>query len=935
MKALEARRAQELFESAIELPASQRLTYIDQATADDQSLHQAVLDLIEADYESGGFLNTPILVPRLDPPEVSGYRIAGVIGRGGMSTVYLAYPDADPSQPVAIKVLRAEYVNSSALLRFEFESEVLDRLEHRSIVKVERVDHLNDGRPYIVMEFIDGITITEYCDRSKASVKKRIKLFLNICAVVAHAHRHLIVHRDLKPGNILVDGSGRLVLLDFGIAKQLVDAHDLTEEGERVLTRNYASPEQLLGGAITTLTDVYSLGVVLFEILCGRRPHELAGLPVNEAARRLRIQDAQLMSQNLTAGRVKSHDGVTALQRVLQGDLDVIAAKALEYESRDRYASVDALADDLERYLDGRPIRARSLGFLGRSWKWVRRRPTMTTFVTLAILAICGFALRAQKHARIAQMQEQQARSAMHRYERVTELVTKIFDLADPYSAEEKVSSITLMEQASILLSTLEDDPETRAAFQHSLALICFRLGAHKESERLVLESLAMRRQLNDEVGIAESLLLASRFVESSGAFEDGLVAVDEAYRIRSRLWGSTDPRTAEALMQRGRLHGESGNLADAVVEINQAISLRMGFITNIELADDISTLTELNYALGRYEDAEAAAREAYALRQAALPTDHPLLAQAMNNLGAVLWAQGQVSAAEHYYRDALDLRRRILPEKHPLVANSLNNLANLLNDVGRPELASEAFEESLSIYRNLYGNNNYRVSRVLVNLALVQSGEDGLQRAETLLREAITINRDVLTPEHTFNGEAFHQLGDNLRQQGRVEEAGEYLQQALFIRVRGLGCDHPATASSRYALGRLYQTVENWPASEMQLREALEVRRKLLGSHWLTGLTLMNLAEVMLGMNQNKSALEYAREATQTMSFTVGDNHWRTALAHCTYARILARSGNESESRAIYHQWVDQLPASYPDIAKLKISFVNDMRRLDMAQLD
>jgi eukaryotic-like serine/threonine-protein kinase len=398
-------RLKELFETALELAADEREQFLQTQAAADLALQAAVQELLQAHEQAGGFLETPPLFDAARLPfeasagqRIGPYRLLREIGRGGMATVYLATrDDAEYQQQVAIKLIWPSADSAEVLRRFRQERQILANLNHPNIARLLDGGTTEQGWPYLVMEYIAGVPITRYCNEQRLSVNTRLRLFQTVCAAVAHAHRNLVVHRDLKPSNILITVDGTVKLLDFGIAKVLAPetaGEARTRTGWQLLTPEYASPEQVREETITTASDVYSLGVLLYELLTGQRPHELQGRPLHEIIRALTEEDAPLPSRRLTPTEAANFAEASAekLRRRLRGDLDNVILRALSKQAPPRYRTIEQLSEDLRRHLDGEPVQARPATFAYRTSKYVKRHKSKTA-VLLLLCAGLVFAL--------------------------------------------------------------------------------------------------------------------------------------------------------------------------------------------------------------------------------------------------------------------------------------------------------------------------------------------------------------------------------------------------------------------------------------------------------------------------------------------------------------------------------------------------------------
>ncbi|HYG63748.1 MAG TPA: serine/threonine-protein kinase, partial [Thermoanaerobaculia bacterium] len=511
------RRIDGLFAEALELPPDERQGFLAAACAGDDELRSEVESLLAADAEGeegAAFLEQPA-GEWLDLDEAGGperrlgpYRLLRRLGAGGMGSVYLARRDDGLyEREVAVKILRSGLEGTGALHRFLAERQILARLEHPGIARLYDGGRTTGGRPFLVMELVDGLPLDEYCDRHRLGVEERLRLFVRICAAVQHAHQNLLVHRDLKPANILVTAEGEPKLLDFGIAKRLgpesADGADgsgpVTRTGLRVMTPSYASPEQVRGEAITTASDVYSLGVLLYELLAGRSPYRIAGGLPHEVERAICDDEPERPSQALLRisgdrppEEIAAARGTRpqALRRRLRGDLDTIVLEALRKEPRRRYGSAARLAEDIERHLRNLPVAARPDSLLYRTRKLLRRRRAAAIAVTLGALLALGFVLSLVEQGRRLARERDKARYALS-------FLVEAFKNADPYHTRgRRLTAEEVLEQgAARVARDLHGRPEVQAAVLDAIGEVYLGQGRADAAAPLLERALAMRRQ--------------------------------------------------------------------------------------------------------------------------------------------------------------------------------------------------------------------------------------------------------------------------------------------------------------------------------------------------------------------------------------------------------------------------------------------------------
>ncbi|MEO1365636.1 MAG: serine/threonine-protein kinase, partial [Acidobacteriota bacterium] len=658
------RRLEELFRRAGELRGAARSAFLD-AECPDADERREVEELLElestADAELGAAVESGLgLVGRaLSAPDRLGpYRVAGELGRGGLGTVYLAdRDDAQFEMQVAIKVVRPEVRTADLEQRLRRERQILAGLEHPNIARILDGGTTDDGVVYLVMERVDGQPISHYCRDRGLSVDERLRLFHTVCGAVHHAHRSLVLHRDLKPSNILVTDDGVPKLLDFGIAKDLpgdepavgdvTGAGAETRPGARLLTPEYASPEQVLGRTLTTASDVYSLGVLLFELVTGRRPYDLEGLRPSEVERVVcEVAPAPARQQARDRG-VKTTWGE---------DLDVILAKALRKEPERRYASAEQLAGDVDRYLRQLPVIARRDSVAYRATTFVRRNRFGVATAALVLAVLLAAVVITRQQARVAERERARAEANLasaqaqrERAEEVAGFLVDLFEINDPgRSRGETVTAREVLDQGAARIGwQLRERPQLRTTMMTTIGRVYRKLGLLDASEGLVEEALEIRRRDFDEGapewvgGLRELGLLRWE----QGDFDVALELLREALALEDRYRGPT-PVYAETLQDIALVLSIRGERGQEELEKALEIRRREFGADSPEVAETLDRLAQVAYRFGELDAAEPVAREALEYRRRTFGGDHPDVAESLNNLAAIVQARGEVPDA-------------------------------------------------------------------------------------------------------------------------------------------------------------------------------------------------------------------------------------------------------------------------------------------------
>jgi serine/threonine-protein kinase len=752
--------------------------------------------------------------------------------------------------------------------RFRFERQILATLDHPRIARLLDGGEAADGRPYLVMEYVEGWPIDDYCDRHRLSVEARIELFLRVCAVVAHAHRHLLVHRDIKPANVLVTPEGEPKLLDFGTAK-LLDAAafpatvELTRTGARWLTPVYASPEQVAGEPTTVASDEFSLGVLLYRLLSGRLPYPSRHLSARGAAvyddppPRLStaiVDDAAAPGEPLAIAEAR---GLTPelLRRRLAGDLDHIVERALRKEPEQRYGAVDRLADDLRRHLSGLPVEARGASRTYRLRRWMARHRAAVAVTLILLLSLFAFVgVMAWETERVAQERDR-ARRERDKAAQVAEFLQRLFEVADPgQSLGETITAREILEQGAARLEReLADQPEIQASLLTTVGKVFRGLGLYEQAEAKLRLALEVRRAAlgAEDPAVAESLAVLAQTLVDAGEGRRAEEVARESLTLHRRLFGERHPGVARALVTLASAEQLYGAYPWARTHFSeaQAIYERLGLVTEIDYADVLNGLGMLAQEAGDLERAETSFRQAAEMYRRKLGPEHPWHLVALSNLASVLGQAGDEEAVPQFHR-LLDLLERVYGPDHPRVAGVFQNLGAVHKMRGELTLAEQAFQRALEILRSApegegdrEGNPAYGMA--LHGLGLVQQSR-GDPRAEATLLEALAVRRRSQGAHHpeigytlislcllyldrrepataeTFCREASKlwggaypatdwrpalaasRLGASLLGQGRLDEAGPLLRTGLAGLLAARGSEDPWAIQARRWLQQL-----------------------------------------------------------------------------------------------------------------------------------
>lgn len=775
-------KIKEVFHAAFEMPEPEREIFVSAACGDDSTMLFEVNALFASHAESDSLLEAPAyeaisnLVEDTTTPSrvgmiVGAYRIESEIGRGGMGAVYLASrADEAFDKKVAVKLIKRGFDTDEIIRRFRHERQILAALEHPNITRLLDGGSTDDGLPYLVMDYVDGKPLNVYSNENRLSIKKRLDIFLRVCSAVSYAHQNLVIHRDLKPSNILVTADGVPKLLDFGIAKLIAQNGDTptidkTLNTYQAMTPEYASPEQVGGQPVTTASDIYSLAVVLFELLTGHRPYRFKTKTADEINR---ILADTLPTKPSTVCRLQGLnvvvDNPQSVERTLKGDLDNIVLMAMRKESERRYSSVEQFAEDIRRYLAGLPVIAQEDTFSYRASKFVKRNKAGVAAGAGIAASLIGGLIAVSRQAKIASRQRDRARNEARKAEKVNLFLQKMLSSADP---RQQGKDIKLVEILDLAADSIEKD------FADEPAIIA---------------------DLHTTIGLT---FLAQ------GKFDLAEPHLTSALETRLKLFGRENHDTAISLSNFGQLLQARGDAARAERYYRRSLGLlrRLYGSRHLEISNVLHNLAYVSSLQGKNAEAINILREELAIRRALLNQNHPDIAHTLSELGSVLTVVGDANAAEPLQRQALAVMRRCYGDEHPDTASVLINLFGSIQHKN-PVEAERLVIEALRIRRKLLGDDHPDVAWALYHLSFLKINKGEPVEAERLTREILNLRGSTLRDENLLVSNALLMLGRSLMGQDRLHEAEMILTECLELRRKHLPPEHWVLATTVGFLG-------------------------------------------------------------------------------------------------------------------------------------
>ena len=827
---------------------------------------------------------------------IGPYNLLRQLGEGGMGQVWLAEQTSPVKRLVALKLIKGGKYDNHVILRFESERQSLALMNHPVIAKIFDAGATADGQPYFVMEYVDGPSITRYCDNKKLKIRERLQLFIKVCEGVQHAHQKAIIHRDLKPSNVLVeefDGKPIPRIIDFGIAKAVSSQQNseqtvLTQMGALIGTPGFMSPEQLDPTVvdIDTRTDVYSLGVILYVLLTGTLPFDedqQRKRPLDEILRQLRQEDPPSPSAKMNAEKETATDSAAKrstdqrqLVSALRGDLDWITMKALEKDRARRYGTPTELAADVQRYLENQPVTARRASAGYRLKKYVQRHRLGVAVAFSAAALLVFFAI-------MQTVQLRRTTRERDRANRIAEFMKDMFKVSDP--SESRGNSITareILDKASGNIDkSLAQDPEVRTQLMDLMGTVYQRLGLYSRAQPLL----------------------------------------ERAVDIQKQVLGPEKRETLASLSDLGWTLDHEGKFTEAEKLERQALNSERR-VLGPENRETLITMDNLGWTLlaeGRAAEAEKVDREAIAIERRVFGPADSLTISAMSNLGVTLSHQGKYPEAEQVQREVLELYTRALGPEAPDTLQAMDNLATTLYGEHHDPEAEKLQRQTLEIERRVLGPDHPFTAATLDNLALTLLREGHYADAEQFQKQALETERRVLGPEHPDTLLTMRNIAVTLSVSGHLDEGEELMRETLALQQRVLGPGHPETLKTMTYFPMLYNQQHRYADTEKAQRELLQLEQRYLGPENPSTLSTMEgLALTFLNEKKDAEAEKLLIALREIQTRVFGPKDPKTAGTTYNLACVAARAGKKDQALALLQDAVDHnlAPAIAQDIA-------------------
>jgi len=855
-----------LFYDALDLPQDQRQEFVAKKSASDERLFNDVMQMLSAEHSKGDniAIAVSLQVDKLIDEKyaisigdkIGSYQIHSQIGQGGMGRVFLANRIDDEYQhQVAIKVIEEQTVSAQAIQRFQTERQILADLSHRNIAGLIDGGTTEKGLPFIVMEYVEGKPIIEFCESNQLDLKSRLKLFIQVCSAIEYAHQNFVVHRDIKPNNILVTDNGEVKLLDFGIAKLLVDDNkqenlQLTHQDIRLLTPTSASPEQISGQTITTRTDVYGLGALLYHLLTGEPLFNL------ESEIRIELEKAICDKIPQRPSEVVASKDSQLKTKQLIGDIDTMTLKALQKDPQRRYSSASQFSEDIDNYLNNYPILARPDSLLYRMKKLVRRNRSTVIVASVAVIAFIGsitfYTIQLAKQRDVATIERQKA-------EEVADFVLGLFEVSDPsHSKGEKITAKNLLDAGAIRVeSELANQPIVQQMMRRVLGEVYYKLGDVDQAEKLLNNALTQQRKIFGEnnLEVATTKLALASLYQYSGDFQRAEPLFQEVLNIRKYLLG-----------------GE-----------------------HFDVVESLDSLGFFEQTRGDYQTALTYYQRAYSMGKRLTNKDNESLAETMKNLGTLYQILDRVDEAETFFNDALAMQKRLYNGgPHPQIDNTKRELAGIYRNSRRFEKAESLYLELIESREKMLGPDHVELAHAWNSYSTLLSRMGKAEESNHANNAFIEIMKRAFDDPHPSLGAAYNNRANYLRRSGDLDGALENYQLAIKMQDEvGIPEHHSNRSFPLSGIAKVYLEQKEFVKARDLFINILELRKQSFSATHKSVLDAKgNLASALMGLKDYDKASDLLNETYQNFLASRGSDDPRTEIAAWRLLQLYTKSG-------------------------------------------
>lgn len=931
MNLYKSEKLAEIFEEALKLKEPERTEFLKKACENSSELFDEISSLLEADSNLPSILSGKAADKlylqhdkNYEGKIIGNYKIIKQIAEGGMGSVFLAErADGQFEQEVALKVIKPGMNSNEIIKRFQFERQILARLQHPNIARLLDGGLTEDSLPYFTMEYVEGKPIDVYCEKNNLTINERLILFIKICEVIHFAHKNLVIHRDLKPSNIIIKKDGTVKLLDFGIAKVLTQDSDaesaLTRTGLHVMTPEYASPEQIKGEPVTTSTDIYLLGLILYQILTREKAYTIKTQSPLELEKIICYTDPLKPSSKVKLLREKNENKINEkLVKTLSGDLDNICLMALRKEPERRYSSVENFQQDIINYLNEKPVSARQNTINYRTKKFISRHKIAVLSTALIFLIISSliayYTFRLKQERDRAQTQAQKA-------EEVSNFLKGVFKVSDPYEA--RGNSITARELldkgAQKINQEFSDHPDIKATMLGLIGEVYINLGLFDKSESLLKENLEIRQRFNNNTMLeAKSLRKLGELYTYKGEYSKAELLLTKALSFYKNNSIKEDNNYAWILGDLAWVYKSKGNYNKSNSFYKKSIEVLK--IDKVKNSDDLLTMMN-NFALalheeGKYEEAEKIFIETLnAQKKLYGDKPHPEVATTTYNLAELLRDRGKYNKAEEMFKTSFNMDIKLSGPENPNVAYSLQGLASIFRIKGKFNEAKKLYLQVLNMRKKLLGNHP-DVAYAVSNLGLLYYSQEKYDSAQAFYKEALLLHKELNGINHPSVAICLNKLGIISYRLGKYKRAENQIIRSMQIQEKSIGKRNLTYASDLLTLSFIKFAVKDYDSLKILNDEAVRIATESMGtdqSPFMAG-CLREIAELHFKKNDYQKADSLYNVSLNMYKKIIGEKNLSTINTSFDYCKLLIKINSLKKAKEIIRKNLELLKINFSE---------------------